>query len=285
MHNYYNERRIDSGDFYTDLAIERRRADISIPGVEYEKRPCPVGSWERVKITSLEGARKILRPIGSYETLNLSPIDTLDANEIEDAKEEIAKRLCRIFDELGVLPGRLLIVGLGNASLTPDSIGPKSATRVKPTMHIRQYSERIFYDLDCSEIAVFCPGVAAASGMDSSDTTRAICERIMPDAIIAIDSIMTESRERLGKTVQISDTGIVPGGMGNLGAPITRASMGVPVIGIGVPTVMDFRRFNIASKSDLDDSPLFISPREIDDIAENAALIIGGAINQAFGLD
>lgn len=284
MYNY-NYGVSTSDGLYTDLALERRRADLSERGVEYAKELCPPGTWEHVRITSDEGERSIGRPRGIYDTLTMPRLDTVDEDVLYDAQEEVARRLCTICDDISVLPGRILVVGLGNERVTADSIGVKSATRVKPTMHIREYDEDFFDDLECSEIAVLCPGVPALTGMDTATTVKAVCEGIVPDVIIAIDSITTRSRTRLGNTIQISDTGVFPGGMGNLKTPITRGAIGVPVIGIGVPTVIDSRLFRSESRiSEFDFEPLFISPREIDEITDNAALIIGGAINQAFGL-
>lgn len=284
MYNYnYGAGRSDG--VYTDLALERRRADLSESGVEYTKELCPPGTWERVRITSDAGAKSIGRPRGIYDTLTLPRLDVADDDVLYDAQEEVAKRLCSICDDISVLPGRILVVGLGNIKVTADSVGTKSATRVKSTMHIREYDEDFFDELECSEIAVLCPGVPAITGMDTATTVRSVCEGIVPDVIIAIDSITTRSRTRLGNTIQICDSGVFPGGMGNLRTPITRGAIGVPVIGIGVPTVIDSRLFSERTRiSEFDFEPLFISPREIDEITDNAAMIIGGAINQAFGL-
>ena len=281
MYSYYYEKERSERDFYTDLAAERKKADETVDGVEYEKSECALGTWERVRITGEEGERSVMRPMGVYDTLNLGRLDALSEDELYDAREEISRRLCDIFDECGIFPGRILVVGFGNRNLTADSVGPKSAEAVKPTLHISEYNPQLFDALDCSEIAVFCPGVPALSGMDSSDSVRSLCERLSPDAVIAIDSIATRSTARLGSTFQISTTGLFPGGVGNLHSPITKSSMGAPVIGIGVPTVIDSRALcqNLSS-----DERLFISPREIDEITDNAAFVIGGAINQAFGL-
>ncbi len=282
MHNYSY---VSEGLAYSDLAIERGRADTDISGVRYTKRICLPGTWEQIRITSPAGAESIGRPVGTYDTLTVRRLDMLDEDGLFDVQEELAKRLCEIFDDISVLPARILVVGLGNIGLTPDSIGPKAAKKIKPTMHIREYDEEYFDGLECSEIAVLCPGVPALSGMDTGITVKAVCESIMPDAIIAIDSLSTTSRSRLGTTFQISDTGIFPGGVGNLKTPITRSGVGVPVIGIGVPTVMDSRLFvNEKSICDIDFEPMFISPREIDEITDNAAFVLAGAINQAFGL-
>ena len=279
----YNYRYTSTFSPESDLAIERRRADTDIFGVKYEKRICLPGTWEHVRITSEGGAKSINRPMGCYDTLNVGRLDTLGEDALLDVQEEIARRLIQIFDDVAVTPARILVVGLGNASLTPDSVGPKSAAKIKPTMHIREYDEELFDSLECSELAVLSPTVPAISGMDTGRTVKAVCEAIVPDAVIAIDSLVTSSKQRLGTTFQISDAGIFPGGFGNLKTPITRSGVGVPVIGIGVPTVMDSRLFTIHSAIDCDE-PMFVSPREIDEITDNASSVIAGAINQAFGL-
>ena len=283
MYNFFKD--VDEHKFfqYTDLACERRRADKSLPGIEYKSALCPIGTWEHVKVKDEDAAKAIGRPCGIYSTLNLAQLDLLDEEDISDCIEEIAKRLCIICDDISVMPAKLLIAGFGNKKLTADSVGPKAATLVKPTMHIREYDEALFDSLECSEIAVIQPGVTIHTGIDSFAIIKSACESLAPDIIIAIDSIMTHSKERLGATVQISDTGIFPGGIGNLKHAICRSSLGVPVIGIGVPTVMDLRCISNEYNSAERGSPLYVSPREIDEITDTAAQIISGAINQAFG--
>lgn len=282
MYSYYYENEGQQRSFHTDLAAERRRAEPTVKGVEYERRECAIGTVERVRITSEEGEREVMRPMGIYDTLQTERLDRLCEDELYDTQDELARMLCKMLDECGIFPGRILVIGFGNERLTADSVGPKSAKRIKPTLHISEYDSELFDELDCSEIAVLCPGVSAQSGMDSSDTARSVSERLMPDVIFAIDSIMTSSTERLGSTFQLSSTGLFPGGVGNLHTPITRATMGAPVISIGVPTVIDI---SLLSESFGGGERLFISPREIDEITDNAAFVIGGAINQAFGLD
>ena len=220
--------------------------------------------------------------MGIYDTLSTQRLDRLGEDEIFDAKEELGKGLCDLLDEYDICPERILVVGFGNKKLTPDSVGPKSAEKIKPTLHISEEEPEIFDDLECSEIAVICPGVSATCGIDSSVTVRTIAEQLMPDVIFAIDSIMTTDPKRLGSTFQLSGTGLFPGGVGNLRSPITKATMGAPVIGIGVPTVIDCRAI---TKSFEGDDHFFISPREIDEITNVAAEIISGAINQVFGFD
>lgn len=277
---------------YTDLACERRRANTSIAGVDYKREVGLFGIWERIKISSPEGARNIGRPEGIYDTLELERMDLLDDEEIEDAQDEVSRELCYLLDVADVIPDRLLIVGLGNPNLTPDAVGSESAKWVKPTMHIKEIDNESFRSLECSEIAVTAPGVAATSGMDAYVTIRGICDTIEPDAVIVIDSLAARAPERLGRTIQICNTGIVPGsGLGNARIELTHNSIGAPVIAIGVPTVIDSRVFGEVTlseaKSKISGSlceKMFVSPKEINEIVSAAGKIIGGGINQAFGI-
>lgn len=266
---------------YGDLALERHKADTSVRGVGYSSVRCPCGIWERIAITTPEGARSIGRPIGSYDTLTVARLDLLDTDGIDEARNEIAAELCSMFDERGVCPARLLVVGLGNDRLTPDSVGPLAASMVEPTLHVSEADRRAFLAFECSEIAVIAPGVAARSGLDSSITVKGVCAEIRPDAVIAIDSLAARSPERLGTTVQVSNTGIFPGtGLGHGKRAINEELLGIPVFAIGVPTVMNSGHF-VGSECE----GMFVSPKDINGIVGAAARIIAGGINQAFGLD
>ncbi len=274
----------ERGGYVSDLACERRRADLTVEGVE-RTTECKDGfSWERIRINSTEGARMIARPIGCYDTLTLPRMDKLSEEQIDDAGNEIAKELCLAVERLGIYPERLLIVGLGNRDLTPDSIGPRVASAINATMHLPDYDRGLFYELECSEIAVLTPGVSSQSGMDSCELIGAVCDRIEPDAVIAVDALASASPSRLGTTVQISDTGIFPGsGIGASHGELTVKTTGVPVIAIGVPTVINARAFAHGG-GDAGFDGMFVSPKEIDGIASAASRIIAIGINQAFGI-
>ena len=273
--------------FDSDLALERRKADLDIPGILFEKSECEIGVWERITISSLEGERAIGRPRGNYDTLTVEKIDLLSDDEIENVANEISEELQQMVDILGVVPKKILVVGLGNPELTPDSIGPKSANLVNATMHLKSLGEKAFLEFECSEIAVFSPGVTSKSGIESTDAIICISERLNPDAIIAIDSLASRSAERLGSTIQISNTGVFPGsGIGNTRTPINESTLGVPVIAIGVPTVIN-ARFLFSKSNDkipLGLEEMFLSPKEIDIITNSFAKIISHGINQAFGI-
>ena len=270
-------------EYYSDLAAERRRADTAVGGVEYRERKCPVGTWEIIRITSKDGALSIGRPEGCYRTLNTKRLDQFDFEDFDEAQNEIAAALCELFAERGVLPQRLLVVGLGNAELSPDAVGPLCASMVKPTLHIMECDARAFDALECSGIAVVCPGVSAKTGLDSCAVIKSVFEVVKPDAVIAIDALAARSEARLGTTVQLSDTGIFPGtGLGGGRCAIDEELLGVPVVAVGVPTVINSRCF-CGGKSDADG--LFVAPKDINALVNNAAKIISGSINQAFGID
>ena len=273
-------------NYGSDLACERRRADLGTNGIVYRRENAGRFVWERIEITSQEGELEIGRPKGSYDTLSTDRMDLFDDEDVDDAANEIAKELCSIVERTVPSPSRILVVGLGNSELTPDSIGPRTASAVNATMHLSENDQRLFKALECLEIAIIIPGVMAKSGLEATDTVSAICDRIEPDAVIAIDSIASRSPERLGRSIQISNTGIFPGsGIGNKRRPLSERTLGVPVIAIGVPTVisaMAFRSDEADSKEACEE--LFVSPRDIDTIASISAKIISQGINQAFGV-
>ena len=280
---------LENGALSSDLACERRRANLCEPGIEYAKTQGTIGVWERVTVTSEEGARQIGRPRGCYNTLNLSRIDGLDLCEIEDAKDEVARELCRLFDRVGARPDRLLVVGLGNRGLTPDSVGPKSADTVKATLHIKESDPDTFEVLDCSAVAVIKPGVTSQLGIETADIVEAVCDAVNPDAVILIDALASRSPTRLGTTIQLSTTGLFPGsGLGGPQGAITEKELGVPVFSIGVPTVINSKMFvveNGEARAEGMDEGMFVSPKNINERVTKAAKIVGGAINQAFGID
>lgn len=281
--NFFNSEVI----FDSDLAMERRRASTYVEGVEYKRDVCLGGVWERLKVTSEAGEKNIGRPIGLYDTLTLPRMDTIMPDDIEDAKDEIARELCRMCDLSDISPERILVVGLGNRDLTPDAIGPASANEVDATMHLKNEDPDLFEALGCSEICVLCPDVSSNSGMDSAEIVKSVVEAVKPTVVFAIDSLASRSEERLGNTVQVSNTGIIPGtGVGHRGVCIDESMLGVPVISIGIPTVISTSAIKNPDRgaSNNNINGYFVSPKGINRIVKNGAKIIGGGINQAFGI-
>lgn len=282
MFTYFTERKYEGDLPYTDLAMERHRVDTAIPGVEYTKENCSVGEWERIRICSKRGAQSIGRPMGLYHTLKTERMDMIIPRVKEDMMDEVASELCCLFDLSDIFPGRILVAGLGNKNLTPDAIGSAAAEIVKPTIHIKEWDKRSFNKLNCAEIGVITPGVAATSGLDAAVVIKSLCDLIRPDAVIVIDALASRSADRLGSTIQICNSGISPGsGLGNPRLPISVETVGVPVVAIGVPTVIDAR---VLCSSGNTSEHMFVSPKEINEIVSSSAEIIGGAINRAFGI-
>lgn len=273
-------------NLYTDLACERRRADLSDTGIDYKRERNINGVWERIKITSEAGARAIGKPIGIYDSLHTERLDKMGYEEIMGVTEELAGELCEIAEMSGAIGTNILVVGLGNQNLTPDATGPESADRVRATRHISEIDEGIFTTLGCAKISVLKPGVVAKSGIDSATAIEGIAKEIKPDLVIAIDSLVARGRERLGSTLQISNTGICPGsGLGKAKKEINEATLGAKVITIGVPTVISTEALS-DEKTDGKRryEEMLVSPKEVGEIVKNAAEIIGGAINLAFGI-
>ena len=267
--------------------MERKRASTFVDGVDYRRDVCMGGVWERLKITSAAGEKNVGRPIGLYDTLTLPRLDTIMPDDIEDAKDEIARELCRMCDLCDVSPERILVVGLGNRELTPDAIGPSAADEVDATMHFKAEDPEFFDALGCSEICVVCPDVASNSGINSAEIVKSVANTVKPTVVFAIDSLASRSEERLGNTIQVSNTGIIPGtGVGHRGLKIDEELLGVPVIAIGVPTVISTSSLRDENRNagKKNSSGYFVSPKGINRIVKNGAKIIGGGINQAFGI-
>ncbi len=282
-------------NFGTDLAAERRQADTDIAGVEFRREDFGAVALERITVSSEEGARALGRPQGHYHTLTTGRMETLGEEEKQQAAEILADLISEMSDAL--LPGypmHVLTVGLGNAALTADAVGPLTCQKIPATRHIAREEPEIFRALDCTEVSVLTPGVSAQSGMDAADVVDAVAGRTKPDLLIVVDALAARATERLGTTVQISDTGIMPGsGVGNHRQALTEEDLGIPVLVLGVPTVTDSRVFiyeeaarcGMAWEPREREAPgMFVSPKEIGDIVSCASDILSSAINRVFGV-
>ena len=271
---------------YTDLACERRRANITSEGIDYKRESNINGVWERIKVKNAEGAIALGKPVGLYDSLHTLRLDKMDYEQIMGVTEELAGELGEIVEKTGGVGTNILVVGLGNQSLTPDATGPEAADRVRATRHIAELDEELFSTLGCARISVIKPGVIAKCGIDSATTIEGIAKEIKPDLVLTIDSLVARGRSRLGSTLQISNTGICPGsGLGKAKREISANTVGAPVICIGVPTVINSDALYFGTEEKKRGSEgMLVSPKEVGEIVKNAAEIIGGAINLAFGI-
>ncbi len=289
-----------NGLFFSDLACERRRADTTIPGVEWSSSESGNMKTERIKISSEKGAESIGRPCGNYHTIISPEFTSLCDSDISHLTSLLAEELTEMCSPFRTgKTASLLVAGLGNRLLTPDAVGPLSAEECNPTRHIMRGDKKLFDELKCDSIAVVSPGVSAATGLEAADMVAGAAGSTGADIVIAIDALCARSVSRLATTIQISDTGIFPGsGVGNNVKPLNRDTVGVPVIAVGVPTMIDSRVFtldildgagNQKAKDELidmlDEIPVtYVTPRLCDGVVKSAAKIIGGAINRAFGV-
>lgn len=194
----------------------------------------------KVVILSKNAAKNMGKPMGTYITLEASGLQESD----EDYHREISKELARLLQS--VLPGieeekSILVVGLGNRDVTADSLGPCTVDNLFVTRHIiKEYGKKAYGTTKIHQISALVPGVMAKTGMETAEIIKGVIRETTPDIVIVIDALAARSTKRLNRTVQITDTGIHPGsGVGNHRNALTKESLGVPVIAIGIPMVVD----------------------------------------------
>jgi spore protease len=226
----------------TDLAIEARElfknADTGdIPGVKVDVDKNEDITITRVNVEEEIGARIMGKAKGHYITLEVPRLKDND----KDLQENVSKALAVEIASLVQLNDKsvILVVGLGNWNITPDALGPKVVDHLLVTRHIKEYiPEQI--DESVRSVCAVAPGVLGITGIETSEIIKGIVDRIKPDVVIAIDALASRKLERVNTTIQIADTGINPGsGVGNNRKQLSKETLGVPVIAIGVPTVVD----------------------------------------------
>lgn len=271
----------------TDLAREAHElwqesaAGTSLPGVRTEDSEQEGFSVHRVRITDREGAEAIGKPMGEYVTVELDGLLRREEDGFGRAVRAIAALLTPLLPERGTA----LAAGLGNRAITPDIIGPLAAEHTLVTRHLVEHLGEHFGHL--RPVAVLSPGVLATTGVESGQLIRAAADLLSPSCVIIIDALASRSVERLCRTVQISDTGITPGsGVGNHRMALNRETLGIPVIAVGVPTVVDASTLimDLLGKDDDADLPgkdLFVTPREIDSRAADLSRVIGYGVSLA----
>lgn len=277
--------------FRTDLAveaIENHKTAAALPHVRQSDRTLEGFAVHEVRILSVDAAREIGKPQGRYLTLEL---DALIRRE-EDAFPRACKALSTLLRELLPHPndGPVLIAGLGNRMITPDAIGPQTADHVIATRHLVAQSPAIF--ADWRPVSALAPGVLGQTGVETGEVICGVLDRVRPAAVIAVDALAAGRLSRLLRTVQLADTGITPGaGVGNARAALNKETLGVPVIAVGVPTVVDGATLahEISSQlgqpacEALDDlsQPVMITTRDIDREVADISRMIGYAVNMA----
>ena len=273
----------------TDIALERQEMLE-----ESAQKGIKVKRWEKEKAKVIEievlnelGAESINKPIGRYITVEVP--------EFSHESELLDGRLTALTEAIkNLIPTnaeKILVVGLGNENITPDALGPLCARQIFSTRHIKGEFIKDLGIKNMKSVASVSTGVLGQTGIESAEYIKGIVNLINPDAVIVIDALASRRLARLGKTVQLTDTGITPGsGVGNYRKNIDKSTLGIPVISMGVPTVVDGNTIVndlIGNKNNIDISAenMMVTPREIDTIITRAARLLSLSINCALQPD
>ena len=281
----------------TDLAVEAKEIwsespenQTKLSGVEAFDKKIGDVNVTVVKILDEKGAAALCKPVGNYITLEVDTFLHRDKNAFEKTAMAIGSELSsllRLTPDDGVL-----VVGLGNEDVTPDAIGPWTADGTMVTRHLKAAYPDDFALF--RSVSVIKPGVLGTTGIESADLIQSAVKRVKPRCVIAVDALTSRSMDRICRTVQISDTGISPGsGVGSARTRLDRESMGIPVIAVGVPTVVDAGTLSldIAEKAgfSVSDPDVFrksagdmiVTPKDIDARAADMAKLLSYGINLA----
>lgn len=233
--------------FRTDLALERREVykkakavENEIEGISYnEEKVNDRVTITRVGVVNESGEKAIGKPMGEYITLDITKVKYMEEESLQEVSEILSKEIKKLVDKHIGNQDSVLIVGLGNEYVTPDSLGPKVANDIEVTRHIIKYCPQ-FVKEGTREISAVSPGVLGVTGIETLEIVKGIVENVHPSLLIVIDSLCSKNIDRISSSIQISDTGIVPGaGIGNTRAELSKNTLGIPVIALGVPTVVE----------------------------------------------
>ena len=279
----------------TDLALEAQELwqesaekTTKLRGVKASKRKLEGYALTAVEILDQRGEEALGKPRGTYLTLDLTTFWQRKPDFFERAVRAVGSQLKPLLPE----EGPVLVVGLGTRAMTPDALGPLAADSVLVTRHLISAMPRHFSGF--RPVAVFRTGVLGATGVESAEAVRGLIKELQPAAVIAVDALASRRAGRVCSTVQLSDTGITPGsGVGNHRSALDRETLGVPVLAVGVPTVVDAATlaadlleeagFGDFDPDQLQNSPanLMVTPRDIDQQVRDLAKVIGFGINWA----
>ncbi len=264
----------------TDLALEGIKTANVKSGIKEYKRGRSFKVTEII-IDNDNYLQTIGKGKGRYITLECRRLSKF-SDEYEDMAQELASELKQLIPE-----GEALVVGLGNNDITPDALGPQTAAKVLATRHLQDEftAEEEEFLTSLRRVSVFAGGVLGQTGIETAEIVKAVCREIKPSVIIVVDALACSDISRLGTTIQISDTGISPGsGVSNTRKELSYKVFGVPVIAVGVPTVVDMHTIVqslTGSEPDRSLPNMMVTPRDVDRLTERAAQLISFGINLA----
>lgn len=284
----------------TDMALEASQAAGSITGVHVSQWEEESVSITEVRVETEEAAQRLGKSVGTYLTLECEGVRRRDPAAREEVQNVLGEEIARLLppDEQGA---PVLVVGLGNRRVTPDSLGPKTVDGTLVTRHLlRELPDKV--DERLNPVCAIAPGVMGATGLETMETISALVKEIHPRCLIVIDSLAARASSRVGVSIQLSDTGIQPGsGVGNHRRALNERELGVRVIALGMPTVvyavtiardaleiLGEGETNPAALDEVTKSlfeneigEMIVTPREVDDMIDDAAQMLAGGINRA----
>ena len=281
----------------TDLACESEAThDAGKDGTAYAESSVNGFRVAKLHVRNADGEAAAGKPCGRYVTVFTKLLCDESAERLDALAALIAAEIDALAKlHLGGTPRCVLVAGLGNREITADSIGPKTVDRLTVTRHIREHDEALFNSYFRVPLCAIAPGVLGQTGIETAELVGGVAKTARPDLILAVDALAARATERLGATVQISDSGIFPGsGIGNRRSEISMRTLGVPVIAIGVPTVVNsatlvYDALQSAGYTEVDDrmervlhegESFFVSPRQSDRISESVADMLADAIDR-----
>lgn len=308
-------------NFRTDLADERHsmyreanKLDEEIDGISVQSDRINKGVCiNRVTIENERGEEAINKPIGKYITIDMKNLNIVQDDEMDELAGYFSNELQALINEKINDKDEILVVGLGNIYVTPDALGPKVIEQIEVTRHIIKYLPQ-YIDENSRAVCAISPGVLGTTGIETVEIIKGIVDNIKPKLLVVIDALASKSIERINKTIQIANTGIVPGaGVGNTRKEISEKTLGIPVISVGVPTVVESavmvnecldifieKLQNEAKSNDYlnqmkekdnyeeikealipKDYNLIVTPKEIDELVEKMAKVVSMGINMA----
>ena len=301
---------LGSYNIHTDLALEDKERfesdNVDISGVSVEEfydEEHEIRVTE-VKILTENGAKSMRKPIGTYITMEMANLVLPDEEYHHVVAEELSKYVGNVLQMNEEKEDyTALVVGLGNRDVTPDALGPHTVECLNVTRHIvKEYGKYAMGEEAVNMVSAIAPGVMAQTGMESYEIIKGIVETTKPDAVIVVDALAARNTKRLNRTIQIADTGIHPGsGVGNHRNEISKETLGIPVIAIGVPTVVDAATIvrdtmeNLLSTLETDDKyemmqeliaphlyGMFVTPKDIDESIDRIGATIAEGLNLLF---
>jgi spore protease len=301
---------LGSYNIHTDLALEDKERfesdNVEISGVSVEEfydEEHEIRVTE-VKILTENGAKSMRKPIGTYITMEMANLVLPDEEYHHVVAEELSKYVGNVLQmDKDKEDYTVLVVGLGNRDVTPDALGPHTVECLNVTRHIvKEYGKYAMGEEAVNMVSAIAPGVMAQTGMESYEIIKGIVETTKPDAVIVVDALAARNTKRLNRTIQIADTGIHPGsGVGNHRNEISKETLGIPVIAIGVPTVVDAATIvrdtmeNLLSTLETDDKyemmqeliaphlyGMFVTPKDIDESIDRIGATIAEGLNLLF---